>query len=162
MKLEKLPARKAKAKIFYWLRLDQRCAFIATECGGWSADVLGVNEKKLIEVEIKVSKSDLLGDHRKHKHAYYNKKMSAYGFSEYEHRWYPTHFYYAVPEKLVETCREFLEKNGFVNYGIIDVDAMKVIKRAGWLHKNEPSNHVKYSIGLRMCSELLRFHEAWI
>lgn len=40
MKLEKSDALKLKYEALRWLRLEQRCAFIATEVGAFSADAL--------------------------------------------------------------------------------------------------------------------------
>lgn len=159
VKLEKRKDRTIKYQALRWLRIEQRCAFIATEVGAFNADVLGVNEKKMIEVEVKISKADLFDDIKKHKHQNYTGK---YGTS-FDKQWIPTHFYYAVPSELVEDCKKYFEKYSLENYGIIDADAgFSVVKRAGWLHKTEPNSNAKFRLALRMGSELLRFHEAWI
>lgn len=159
MKFEKREDRKIKYQALYWLRIKQRCAFIATEVGGWQADVLGVNEKKMIEVEVKISKSDLLDDIKKYKHKHYSEQNCG---TQWERRWIPTHFYYAVPLGLVDVCREYLQKHKLESYGIISSDDWSVVKRAKWLHEREPDSHAKFTLALRMGSELLRFHEAWV
>lgn len=158
MKFEKREDKKIKYKALYWLRIEQRCAFIATEVGNFAADVLGVSEKKMIEIEVKITKADLLNDRKKDKHRVYN---GIFGI-EWSKQWKPTHFYYAVPSELVETCQKYLADNQFTMYGIINADDFTVVKRAAWIHKNEPSSHVKFKVALRMGSELLRFHEAWL
>jgi len=68
MNLEKALSRQIKYKALLWLRIDQRCAFIASEVGGYNSDCLGVNEKKMIEIEVKTSMEDLKRDFSKHKH----------------------------------------------------------------------------------------------
>lgn len=162
MKFEKSAARKMKHRALLWLRLEQRCAFIATEAGNYSADVLGVNEKKIIEVEVKVSLEDIKADFKKWKHTrYHNSKGSSIDLTSGD-SWVPTHFYFAVPPELVEPCKAEIEKRGFAPYGVIDSESWKVIKRADWLHKREPSSKVKFVLALRMGSELLRFHEAML
>lgn len=159
MKFEKREDKEIKYKALYWLRIKQRCAFIATEVGGWSADVLGVNEKKMIEVEVKISKSDLLADLKKSKHRYYTDQMHG---SKWETRWVPTHFYYAVPLRLIEDAKTMLIANKLDSYGLIETETFSVVKRCKPLHKREPDSHAKFILALRMGSELLRFHEAWV
>lgn len=160
MKFTKREDRVIKYKALYWLRIKQRCSFIATEVGGWSADVLGANEKKMIEVEVKINKPDLLKDIQKPKHRHYTDNIGWGG--QWERRWIPTHFYYAVPARLVEDCRAYLTKHKLDSYGIINTEEFEVVKRAAWLHKNEPDSKAKFTIALRMGSELLRFHEAFL
>lgn len=163
MDLTKRADRLIKYKALLWLRVDQRCAFVATEVGSHSADVLGISEKKMIEIEVKTSIQDLRADAKKYtKHGNYL-KIGIYANYSYQVQWVPTHFYYAVPASLIEQAREYLDgKEGFDKYGIINAEEFKVVKRAQWLHKNEPSSHVKFVCALRMGSELIRFHEAWI
>lgn len=158
MKIEQSETRKIKYKAMFWLRIDQRCMFIATEVGKYSADVLGINEKKMIEIEVKTSIEDFKNDFKKLKHFTYGDETS-------RDQWIPTHFYFAMPEILIPEARAFLEvseKRGVKKYGLISSDSWSVVKRAQWLHKNSPTNTVKTVCALRMGSELIRFHEAWL
>lgn len=159
MKFEKSESRKMKYRVLLWLRLEQRCAFIATEVGAaFSADCLGVNEKKMIEVEIKTTFEDFKNDFQKHKHRVFSRMGE-----DYYTQWIPTHFYFAVPESLVEKVQEYLNSNvQYSNYGVINSDEMKVVRRAKWIHKREPNSKVKFQVALRMGSELIRFHEAML
>lgn len=159
MKFEKREDRVIKYKALYWLRIKMRCPFIATEVGGFNADVLGINEKRMIEVEVKISKSDLLNDIKKYKHKNYTDQ--AYG-TQWERRWIPTQFYYAIPERLVADCREYLIKHKLEHYGIINTDTWLIDKRAKNLHDRAPDVQAKFAVALRMGSELLRFHEAFL
>ncbi len=157
MKLERSETLELKYRALCWLRLEQRCAFIATECGSFSADVLGINEKKMIEVEVKVTESDLKADFKKPKHYAYLKTLG----STWQQQWVPNLFYFAVPEELVEFAKAYIaEKNA--PYGVICLKDFKVVKRARPLHDRPPSSHAKFVCALRMGSALLRFHEAWI
>lgn len=162
MKIQKSEAKRIKYEALWWLRFEQRCAFIATEVGMHSADVLGVNEKKLVEVEVKTNLADLKKDFSKPKHYSYTRSL---GFS-HQQQWVPTHFYYALPPDLISSAAKLLVTHGCQRYGIINTEGperkLQVIKKADWLHKEPPNSHVKFVIGLRMGSELIRFHEAWI
>ncbi len=163
MKIQQADANKMKYEALKWLRIDQRCMFIATEVGGYNADVLGINEKKMIEVEVKVTFEDFKNDFKKYKHDRY-----VGGFSgEWENQWIPTHFYFALPDDLVDKAKAHLEERSknypkVSDYGIIQMTDWKVVKRAKWLHKNPPNNRVKCTTALRMGSALIRFHEAWL
>lgn len=165
--LPKSTSLKYKYKALYWLRIVQRCVFIATEGGGYNSDIIGAtaNSKKLIEVEVKVSLQDLKNDFKKHKHYMYFK----HGDEESNvNQWTPTHFYFMVPTELVEDCRKLLiaktatDPQFFKHYGIINGDTMQVEKRSEWIHKRPIVPRIQHTIALRMGSELLRLHEAWI
>ena len=166
MKLEKRDDRKAKCTMLHWLRIKQRCPFIATEVGSHSADCIGVSEKKMIEVEVKINIPDFIADFKKSKHHTYCAEQGDYSWQK---QWVPTHFYYAVKTSMVDEVKELLAKKAedfrcskMGSYGVIDFEKMQVEKRAQWIHKREPNSHVKYVVALRMGSELLRFHEAWL
>lgn len=164
--LTKTKALDFKYKALFWLRITQRCAFMATEAGGYYSDAIGctVNGSKLIEIEIKVTLQDLKNDFNKYKHSAYFKHNEA----SYQVAWTPTHFYFMVPTELVEPAKKLLlEKTAtrpefFKHYGIIDGDKMVVEKRSNWLHKRPITDRVQHSIALRMGSELLKLHEAWL
>jgi len=162
MHLEKSDSRKIKHKALLWLRLDQRCAFIATEAGGYNSDALGINENKMIEVEVKTSLEDLKNDFKKHKHRqYFRSEKDSLDFT-CENRWIPTHFYFAVPETLVEDAKKIIVDKGYEPYGVINADSWKVERRAKWIHKRPPVSEAKFILALRMGSELIRFHEAML
>lgn len=162
VKLEKQESRRIKYQALLWLRLQQRCAFIATEVGSYSSDALGINEKKMIEVEVKTTAEDLRNDFKKHKHRqYYKTERDTIDLTS-KNRWVPTHFYFAVPAALVETAKALIEQKGYTPYGVINADTWAVERRAKWIHERPPCSEVKYIVALRMGSELIRFHEAWI
>lgn len=89
------------------------------------ADILVDTGSSIIEVEVKISKSDLInGEAKKSKH----KRISKYS---------PNLFYVCVPTDLIPTAKEWVD---VVNkkYGIIEYyngGRVRTIKRAGKLHK---------------------------
>jgi hypothetical protein len=149
-----------------WLRIDQRCMFIATEVGSYSADVIGINEKKMVEIEIKISMQDFKNDFKKSKHLQYTTYEPDGGMNYAWYKaWVPTHFYFAVPKIMVDDVKAYLETAKAPrakDYGIIQAEDWSVIKRAKWIHKNPPNSRAKATCALRMGSELIRFHEAWV
>lgn len=149
---------KAKASALRWLRLEKRCAFIATEVGTFSADALGINEKRMIEVEIKISIQDFKADFRKPKHSVYNKDYEM----NWGTAWIPNQFYFAVKPEMVEEAKSLLTNRGREKYGLLLIDTFQVAKRAHALHDREPSTKVKFGCALRMGSELIRYHDALI
>lgn len=150
-----------KAHVMAYLRFKRRCIYCATEMGVYHADVLGYNERKLIEVEVKTSKSDFMADFKKQKH-----KRRLYGYT-------PHFFYFAVPESLREVCNTFL-KEKYPAYGLLVVkDTSKkgkstlksylpqgtpsvvVARNAKRLHNTEINPLVYREFALRMSSELV-------
>jgi hypothetical protein len=147
--------RKLKYAALFWLRIDQRCPFIATEVGEFLADCIGINAKKMIEIEVKVSLADLKKDATKPKHYFYRKG--------YDGNWIPNYFYYAVPPDLVEAAKAEVEAKHDNLYGVMAVDqSCSVVKRSARLREAVPSDKAKMTCALRMGSELIRFHEAWV
>lgn len=57
MSVDNAPTLHAEA--LAWLRFAKRMPIVCTEGGGFNADVLGVDALKVIEVEVKVSASDM-------------------------------------------------------------------------------------------------------
>lgn len=100
----------ASAKIYRclaaeWLRYDHGCYLVAMERSPWTTkalpDVLGLDAKRsLIEVEIKVSRSDFLADAAKpHRRNLLNNIVGRMPTA-------PQYLYYLVPPALVDCVRE--------------------------------------------------------
>lgn len=127
---------------------------IATEVGSFNSDVLYIDKNnELVEVEVKISKSDLINDFKKFKHVIF--KGSADEFV-------PHKFYFCVPEELESDALELTKDT---NYGIIRcrnwygsirgaMDRVIIIKRAKNLHNRPISENVKNTIIKRMASEI--------
>ena len=114
------------------------------------ADILCYNKNEVIEVEIKISKSDLLHDIEKKKHLKYSVGKV----------WnMPNKFYYCVPYQLEKDALNLIKKIN-PNYGLIIIDTnlekdnIVFIKRAKCLkEKIEPK--MPYYINYRCSSELI-------
>ena len=117
-----LDTGEIRNRIARYLRYERNCPVLALECpcrlastynNGGAADLLAVdNTRHVIEVEIKVSISDLRADRKKEKHEYF-RKLHGMPYKQRKQRYfgdtrlnepleYPTHlFYYAFPEELI-------------------------------------------------------------
>jgi hypothetical protein len=147
-----------KTAALCWLRFGKQMPYVATEVGGFSADVLGANEKMICEVEVKVSKSDLRRDFVKEKHGLYKLDSGRPG-------WKPNYFYFIVPESLyqeaVKLAEEHNSKIGILSFresaslwGQHITDRITVMKKASRLHKTPPSPFLLQQIAKRMASDL--------
>jgi len=163
-------AKLMKVAVMCYLRYKRRYKIIATEAGYFSADVLAMNDKELLEVEIKISKSDFKNDFKKSKHLIYNNDEAA--FSEIEKSFIPNRMYYAVPCELVEWAKEQLTTHP--QYGLISVDlehhliksspecTVNKVKLPKKFHKSLPSDKVRASIIARNSSELCTLYKKMI
>jgi hypothetical protein len=98
------------AEALAWLRYGKRMPIICTEAGKWNADVLGMNSKICIEVEIKHSISDLRADFRNkaHKHFLYKQATPKDGSG-----WsasVPNFFYFLTPAELRDKALEIINE----------------------------------------------------
>lgn len=80
------------------------------------SDILVDTGKAILDIEIKISKSDLIrGEARKKKHEYY-KKVEKFPYAG--KRRHPNKFFICVPENLKEVAIQWVEETN-KNYGII-------------------------------------------
>ncbi len=131
---------------------------VATECGYWKCDVLGANDSEVVEIETKISKSDLQADGLKHKHKLYN----------CESNWTPNRVYFLVPENLEDAALQVAESinprygvmvaNEFGSRGYKAHEHMSVKRRAQPLHNRTPTESFKNDIIARMSSEIVGWH----
>lgn len=155
-----------KTAILCWFRFGRQYHHIATEVGHWSADVVGADEKMLVEVEVKVSKSDFQRDFTKDKHRFYLNTFNKIEdkINSYYYKWIPNKFYFAVPEDLGEWAAAYLEEKqspyGLVvikhsRGGVYPIDkSTDVVRKAKYLHKDPPKKGVFTTILSRMSSAL--------
>jgi len=113
----------------HYLRYDLVCPIIGLEVAsslastynnGGLADILAVSKQGyLIEVEVKISLSDMKADRKKPKHEYY-RKLCEIPYNNKQRRWgkivevepeeYPTHmFYFAIPHRLLNNAKLLCE-----------------------------------------------------
>ena len=101
-----------KVVLLHNFRFQKQFKYVTTEAGRYNSDVLAINKSgKLVEVEVKVSKTDLTADFRKPKHLIYQQKP--------EFKWTPHQFYFAVPKEIVEFA---IAKTVGKPYGVIVVE----------------------------------------
>lgn len=148
-----------------WLRYGKRMPIVCTEAGKWNADVLGMNSKICIEVEIKHSISDLRADFRNkaHKHFLYKEANPDDGTG-----WsgsIPNFFYFLTPAELKDKALEIInDKAPYAGLLIRSMpaynrfaagkDNMRVVKVPQKLHKEPPSRGLVHSAAMRMGSEI--------
>lgn len=115
-----------------------------------NADVMVANDKKCVEIEVKISKQDLLDDFKKSKHVKYlnyNKDTS--------NGLIPNQFYFCVPSELVNNALELVKDLPYGVIRYISSQSVCVEKRAKFIHKEKPSCYLQRVILLRMGSELV-------
>jgi hypothetical protein len=148
-----------KTEALCWLRFGKKMELVCTEGGYWQADVLGITDKFSIEVEIKVSKSDLKREFvtKKVKHFLYNSVEQGKPPSQQT----PNYFYFYVPKALEEEALKLIEehspKAGLAVYDpVVNMDGKKtrIARRPTKLHDKEPTARFKRTALLRMGSEL--------
>jgi hypothetical protein len=153
-----------KTEALCWLRFEKQMESVCTEGGYWNADVMGVCPEFAIEVEVKVSKADLLAEfkNKRAKHAYYQGKGD---------KWAPNYFYFLVPPDLAEAAVDIV-KEKFPKAGVLIYDgtekrlttkkrygaALRCARRPQALHKKKPSAALQESIRYRAASELCSMH----
>jgi len=145
-----------------WMRWGMpRMTHVATQAGNFSADVLGANDKELLEVEVKRSRSDFRADFKKtEKHSKYADPPPGRAL------WVPNRFYYLVGPELREAGLEILAEKGCPAGLLVLVNPMTeasgkwygrghilVAKRAPKIHDRQPSAGILRQLAKRMASE---------
>ncbi len=122
---------------YYRFKRQFICAEEVFCCG--VADILVDTGTKIIEVEVKISKYDLIkGEAKKRKHNRIHK------FS----KWYPNQYYICVPTDLLEVAKEWVEKTNN-KYGIIEYE--QGVKGYGWVFTRKRAKNLQdyYSTALK-------------
>lgn len=153
-----------------WLRFGRQLPYIATKYAVWAnrrADVFGADEKESVEIEVKISRRDLLRD-------FDVKDWKHQRYGEGGHWKTPNRVYFAVPERIREDALKVLAEHAPA-YGLIVMPPLedsgswgaeipwkllRVAKSAKWLHKESPSKSVLADVQHRMASEVATFHIA--
>lgn len=148
-----------KTEALCFLRYAKQLDWVCTEGGRWSADVLGANDNSIVEVEVKVSKADLLAEFRN--------KQTKHEYYKHYTVWAPNYFYFMVPPELgpetVEVLREKFPKAGVLTYGFPSRRhgyRTRILKAAKRLHVQEPDPQFLRAIKRRSTSELCGMHIA--
>jgi len=169
-----MTALDIKTALMAWFRFGKGWPYVATEVGGWSADVLATNGNTLLyEVEVKISITDFRADFtggwaKKRKHTVYDgtgHDGTGSNIDERELRWMPNMMYYAVPQELKEPALKVLEKKN-PKYGLLAVrpfnrtkyiqnNTAYVVKRAKKLHTRPVEQRVTHALAARASSALV-------
>jgi len=162
-----------RAALFSYLRFGRRCPYVASEVGGFNADVCSIYNKKLVEYEIKVSMRDFKVDFKKPKHNWLGPVSQ--GLVKIEDlkaagTWLPHEFYFVVTPDLLDQVLAYLVDNPI--YGVMlavpkttawDLrEAIQVVKKAKRIHDAEIKQIVYSAFLYRMSSELAGFHSKLI
>ena len=153
--MTKFTSNNIKKALINNYRYKKQYAYVATEAGIFNADVLTCgSDNKFIEFEVKTSYADLKKDFAKKKHKIYAKANSSLKPAMCT----PTHFYFVIPEELLDKCKELVVS--YPKYGIIVYYGRGELftrKRAKPLHSENSSvwvNKFKKIIVARMSSEI--------
>lgn len=163
-------SKEVTAMLLSWLRYEKHMNLLATEVqvNASAADILAYHDGKFVEIEVKVSASDMRRDFTKvgHKTVVNRKRVSV---AKHDHlqdsassaKYKPNYFYFAVPDTLVDKALEVMSSEKSNGYGLLAVNSrgdVVTVKRATNLRKDDlrPFNHVKQAILLRMGSQMVK------
>lgn len=151
-------AELLKIIIMSEMRFGRQYKYVASEYE--CADVIACDTNKLIEFEIKISKSDLkkelVSDSKIKKHKFYKGELK-----KYKRKNIPNKFYFIIPKTMIEKKEDKLEILEIINsinpnYGLITIGYGRIYeykKLAKYLHKNKPTSKLLESISSRISSE---------
>ena len=164
---KKVDSNKIKLELMKYWRYDRGYTFACTECINKS-DITAINDKHLIEVEVKISKSDFLKEfdgsskNKTRKHSIYqHKRKPTKSFI------CPNFYYFCVTPDIQTFVIEYL-KDKYKNYGILVCEpyrlygqksCIRVAKKATKIHNTPPTLDTFYKIGKRVQSELINLKE---
>lgn len=147
-----------------WLRYVRQMTYVATEAGSLRADIFGADSKQAIEIEVKVSRYDLINElrHKPHKHMVLQEGRP--------NSWTPNRFYFLVPNTLAAEAISLVEEKAPL-YGVLSCSAdeegrlaqvpfkrVTVPRSAKMLKKEPPTKAFLEHIAHRMASEICGFH----
>jgi hypothetical protein len=145
-----------KLALLEYYRLDRGYA-VATECN--NEDILAINNKHSIAVEIKMSLSDLYRDRKKNKHFWMRQLLQ--GSNEI----YANKFYYCILPDMIKKADEFIHninsKYGIMIYFPETIEKkhhIKVYKVAKMLH-DYYSEYIRGKVIMRLSSEVMNYYE---
>lgn len=147
-----------KAAVLAHFRFDKGYRYVSTEVGNFYADVVVSNTQVLIEIEVKVSKSDFSLDFEKAKHQYYGQATLPESEGGKVRQWVPNLFFFAVPAHMEEWALRKLKDNKYYGLYILtepgNPDCLQLVKPAQPLHDKKPAKKILEKILMRMGSDL--------
>ena len=159
--MSSINSKVIKTELMKYYRFERQFPYVATECIKYS-DVNVLNDKVLIEIEVKISKSDLKAEfktsgnkHKKHFKLYCNA-------DERPNTIIPNYYYICVPEGLKSEAVKIVNTIN-PNYGVLvyhdktrySNPHISTAKKAKCLHKRKPPDRVYNIVAKRITSELI-------
>jgi hypothetical protein len=145
-----------KEVALWWLKFEKRMTHICTEFGTFNSDVYGACETRSMEIETKVSMSDLRYDFEKRKHHIYANPANCAG--HYPSMHIPNYFFFLVPQKLAEQAISLCDEKG-PKYGVLVYDPLEESwRRPRRIHKEVPHKDVFARMAARMSNEIIATH----
>lgn len=162
-------SQQIKIAITSLYRFERKFQYTCTEFD--FADIIMSNSEELIEIEVKISYSDLKNETKKSEKIRKHKLNNSIG-KPIKNEYIPNHFYFAMPYELTQK-KEVIDYITSLNdkYGIISVTPVyskyhkkyvydiRYIKRAKKLHDNIVSNDLLNRIIKRLSSENIGLRE---
>jgi len=144
----KITSTHIKIAVMSYFRFKRQW-LCASEC--LNSDVIAITNKDVIEVEIKISKSDLWhGEAKKGIHCHLKNP-------DHYYRWMlPTKYYICVPEYLIEEAKKWVEvtntKYGILEYRHDKYNKIFTLKTAKRIHERIKPEFTHATM-MRVCSE---------
>ena len=112
----------------------------------FQADVLAYpkyEKNKLLEIEVKISKSDLSNDFKKKEMKH--KLLLSGNDNIIKELDIPNYFYFAIPFELIDSCQQILKEQNKLNYGIMVYSDYGIIKneQSKWVLTNKKIDSIK-------------------
>lgn len=162
----KLNAKFIKLQLMKYFRFDRGYIFVCTE-GINKSDINALDKNSLIEVEVKISKSDFLREFDgKSRIKSYKHKVLQGLIKPRKGYIVPNYYMFCVTPELESFAIEYLKQ--YPNYGLLVCGEKRVfnkrshifsVKKAKKIHSTPPSDTVFYKIGQRVQSELITLRE---
>lgn len=160
-----------KLELMKYFRFEKGMVFVCSECIH-NSDISAINDKCLVEVEVKISKSDFRREFENisSKNGSFWKGRKHHFYKHPDEAWaaytIPNKFYFCVPEEMEVWAMEYL-KDKNPKYGLLVYDAnisgktskIRLSKGARQLQKEPPSQDVWRQIGVRVTNEMITIKE---
>jgi hypothetical protein len=158
----------------YW-RFDRQYIFCCTE-GINNSDINAINNKYLIEVEIKISKSDFLSEFngksriKSYKHKIYSSFLTKNAKIKPKKGYIiPNYYYFCTTNELKNVVLEYINEF-YPKYGLLICDTHRqfnkksniiCVKKPKLLTEDKPNLNLFFKIGKRIQNELITLKEKY-
>lgn len=143
-----------KLDLMKFLRFQKQYDCVCTECVN-NADISAIKNQKLIEIEIKISKSDFKNE-LKHKSWKHDKYKDTQALKNTDWMRIPNKFFFCVPQEMEEWALKEIENINF-KYGLIvwQEGLVYIRRQALHIHNDKLNNFVLIEFCKRITSELI-------